>query len=226
MSQVHKKEKDQFKELFKQVNIDRFEERYQVLEEFLRTEKHITPEELTLLLNRNQKRFDPSFVRETLEMMRHYGFAHSSRFDNGQVRYEHRHLGHHHDHMICTKCRKIIEFEEPELEYMQAKVSGKYGFHMLQHKMEIYGICSDCLKERSRRMPLNLAPAGEKVVIRDFEGGPRLKMRMMSMGLRIGEEVEVISNMGTGQMVVAAGYSRFALGRGESNKIVVEVVER
>jgi Fur family ferric uptake transcriptional regulator len=123
MKQIHLKEKEQFKKLFKQEYIDSFEDRFAILEVFLQTEKHVTVDELVRLLEQNGHRLDPQFVRETLKLMCRFGFAHKSRFDNGQARYEHRHLGQHHDHMICTRCRQIIEFEEDQLEKLQIQIA-------------------------------------------------------------------------------------------------------
>ena len=140
MKQIHIQEKEQFKKLFKQEQIDNFEDRFKVLEVFLHTEKHVTIEEMVELLNRVGWRLEPEFVRETMKLMCRFGFAQKSRFDNGDLRYEHRHLGQHHDHMVCTKCKKIIEFENEQLEELQIKIAATQGFHMLQHKMEIYGI--------------------------------------------------------------------------------------
>ena len=152
--------------------------------------------------------------------------ARQSRFDNGVVRYEHHHLGDHHDHMICTKCGRILEFKEDRLEKYQIQIAASHGFHMLRHKMEIYGICADCLKERSRQMPLTMAKAGERLVIREISGGASVRMRLLAMGLRQGDRIEVITNDGQGQLAVAVDLKRYALGRGLAQKIVVESSER
>lgn len=226
MKQLHIQEKKQFKKLFKQEQIDNFEDRFKVLEAFLQTEKHITIDELAALLEQSGWRLDADFVRETMKLMCRFGFAHKSSFDNGAVRYEHRHLGHHHDHMICTKCRKIIEFEEDRLEELQIKIAAVQGFHMLQHKMEIYGICADCLRERIQLMPLTGAKPGERLVLKEFTGGVSGRMRLLSLGLRIGDEIEVITNNSKGQMAVAAEYKRYVLGRGLAQKILVEPIKR
>jgi Fur family ferric uptake transcriptional regulator len=93
---------------------------------------------------------------------------------------------------------------------------------MLQHRMEIYGICSDCLKDRIQLMPLTMAKAGEKLVLKEFSGGSGVRMRLLTMGLRPGDEVEVITNNSQGQIAVAIGFKRFVLGRGLSQKIMVE----
>jgi len=222
MKQVHVQEKHQFKKLFKQELIDNFENRFKVLEAFLQVETHVTVDDVVDQLKENGWKLEPEFVRETLKLMCRFGFAHRSRFNNGVVLYEHRHLGQHHDHMICTKCRKIIEFEEDQIEQLQIKTAAAYGFHMLQHKLEIYGICADCLKERIQGMPLILAKPGERLVIREINGGANAKMRLLTMGLRIGDKIEVISNNGHKQLAVAVDLKRYVLGRGLAEKITVE----
>jgi Fur family ferric uptake transcriptional regulator len=222
MKQIHIQEKKQFKKLFKQEQIDNFEDRFKVLEVFLQTEKHVTIDELVNLLDQNGWQLDPDFVRETMKLMSRFGFAHQSRFDNGAIRYEHRHLGQHHDHMICTRCRKIIEFQEDRLEELQIQIAAAYGFHMLQHKMEIYGICAQCLKDRIQLMPLIMAKPGERLVVKEFSGGVGARARLLSMGLRIGDEIEVITNNSQGQMAIAADLKRYVLGRGLAQKILVE----
>lgn len=222
MKQIHIQEKEQFKKLFKQEQIDNFEDRFKVLEVFMQTEKHVTIEEMVELLNRAGWRLEHEFVRETMKLMCRFGFAQQSRFDNGDLRYEHRHLGQHHDHMVCTKCKKIIEFGNEQLEELQIKIAATQGFHMLQHKMEIYGICDTCLKDRIQLMPLVMARPGERLVLKDFEGGIGARMRLMSMGLRLGDEIEVISNNNHGQIAIAADYKRYVLGKGLAQKIRVE----
>ena len=222
MKQVHIQEKHQFKKLFKQELIDNFENRFKVLEAFLQVEKHVTVDDIVHQLKENGWKLEPEFVRETLKLMCRFGFAHRSRFNNGVVLYEHRHLGQHHDHMICTKCRKIIEFEEDQIEQLQIRTAAAYGFHLLQHKLEIYGICADCLKERIQGMPLILAKPGERLVIKEINGGANAKMRLLTMGLRIGDKIEVISNNGHSQLAVAVDLKRYVLGRGLAEKITVE----
>ena len=128
--------------------------------------------------------------------------------------------------MICTKCRKIVEFREDRLEDLQAQVAKAHGFHMLQHKMEIYGICSECLKTRIQEMPLVMAKPGERLIIKDITGGSGARMRLLSMGLRLKDEIEVVTNPKQGQLVVAVDFKRFILGRGLAQKIMVEPAER
>ncbi len=221
MREIHSHERRQFEKLFKQEKIDQFEDRFKILEAFLQTEQHVTINSLWLILKDKKINLSSEFIEETLELMCRFGLAQKNRFDNGIVHYEHRHLGQHHDHMICTKCGKIIEFKDDQLEQLQSQVVSAFGFHMLQHRMEIYGICADCLKSRERLMPLMSARQGERVIIKDLVGGSKARLRLLSMGLRIGDVLEVITNNGQGQIVVALDFHRYVLGRGMSRKVIV-----
>ena len=225
MQHIHLQEKEQFRKLFEQEDIDNLEDRIKVLEVFLQTERHISEQEFIEFTRQHAESLTPEFIKDTLDLMCRYGFASRLTFENGVVRYEHRHIGQHHDHMICTKCKKIIEFENDQLEKIQLKVASTYGFHMLQHRMEIYGICSNCLKKRLDTIPLMAAKQGEQLIIRQFIGGAKSKMRLMSMGLRIGDKIDVITNLNKGQLVIALEYNRLVLGRGLAEKIIVQPVD-
>lgn len=218
---IHKQDKEQFIKLFKQDCIDRFDDRLAVLEVFLGSEHHVTVPELGTLVRDKGHDLDDAFIRETLELMCRYGFALANRFDNGKVRYEHRHLGHHHDHLICTKCQKIIEFEDSAMEQRQMQIANQYGFHMLQHKMELYGICSECLARRDPVMTLDAARSGEKLRVIGFGGGAQARLRLLTMGVRVNDTLEVITNIHGGQVVIAVGNNRLVLGQGLAQKIRV-----
>ncbi len=218
---IHKQERDQFVKLFKQDRIDRFKDRLAILEVFLHTEHHVTAHELAQLVSQEGHRMSDAFVGETIELMCHYGFAQRNLFNSGEPRYEHRHLGQHHDHLVCTKCKKIIEFENPAIEQLQLEIAKDRGFHMLQHKMELYGICRQCLDQRDGPITLDRAKKGERLVVQAFSGGAKARLRLLSMGLRIGDQIEIITNMQQGQLVIAVDYKRLVLGRGLAQKISV-----
>jgi Fur family ferric uptake transcriptional regulator len=221
MSNINQSEKANFKTLIDAQGDERPQDRLNVLDAFLGREDHITLEELFRLLKDNGLEYDSDFLRDTMEMLVRLGFAHKKEFQGQPVRYEHRHLGIHHDHLICTKCGKIVEFTNPELEGLQEKIASEHGFYMLQHRMEIYGICEDCLSPKRGVMPLSMAKAGENLVVRKVIGGAIARTRLAAMGLRIGERLEVINDSGSGHVIVARKGSRLAIGRGMAQKIMV-----
>ncbi len=75
MKHIHRQEKQQFQKLFKQEYIDVFEDRFNILEVFLQTEKHLTIDELIKLLEENGYNFEPDFIMDTLKLMVRFGFA-------------------------------------------------------------------------------------------------------------------------------------------------------
>lgn len=214
-------EKTNFRALLETDQLNSIQDRLNIIDVFLSTEEHLTLEELFQLLKEKGYDYDPEFVRQSMNRMVELGFAHRKKFEDQPLRYEHRHLGKHHDHLICTKCGKIVEFADEELERRQNKIAAEHGFHMLQHRMEIYGLCSDCVSKRAPLMPLAMAKPGEMVVIKEIAGGPISRTRMRSMGLRPGDAVEVISNDGQGRLIVGRDCTRLALGRGVAHKIMV-----
>jgi Fur family ferric uptake transcriptional regulator len=219
--QIHAQEKEQFKKLFEQEGIDRLENRLQVLDVFLTTEQHLTVSELHGMLCNQGYEFSSEFVRDTLKLMCDFGFAQKNRFNNGEIRYEHRHLSQHHDHMVCTKCQEIFEFTNDRLEQLQVEIAASHGFHMLQHQMVIYGICRDCIRQRQHIIPLTAAREGELLRIYAFSGGSGAKLRLRTMGLRLEDLLEVVSNQAAGQVVVSVDCKRYVLGSGLARKIMV-----
>ena len=51
--------------------------------------------------------------------------------------------GEHHDHLVCTRCGAIVEFDNEAIERLQAR-SRHHGFTIANHKMELYGFCAQC----------------------------------------------------------------------------------
>jgi Fe2+ transport system protein FeoA len=71
-------------------------------------------------------------------------------------------------------------------------------------------------------MPLTLAKPGERLVIKEINGGASARMRLLTMGLRTDDKIEVITNNSQGQLAIAADLKRYVLGRGLAEKILVE----
>jgi Fur family ferric uptake transcriptional regulator len=225
MINTHEQEKKQFIRLFQEQGLDRFDERFQVLEAFLQLEHHVSQDDIVRQLKKNGFQLSDAFVASSMEHLCRFGFATKVAFDGGDPLYEHRHLGIHHDHMICTKCGNILEFKDEALERQQQKVAKEYGFHMLQHRMEIYGLCSTCMARREKLVLLHKAKPGERLKVKQLEAGRQMQLRISSMGLKIGDEIEVVSNGFGGQVVIGSGDTRLVIGSGMAQKIWVEPVD-
>ena len=222
MIDTHEQEKKQFKRLFQQQGIDRFDSRFLVLDAFLNLEHHVSIQDLMNHLEADGVHCDQGFVINTMELLCRFGFATQNEFNDKEVQFEHLHLGLHHDHMICTKCGSILEFRVELIEKQQMQVAEAYGFHMLQHKMEIYGICSTCMEDSQALIQLHKAKKGEKLIITKFEAGKNMQARIFSMGLKMGDKIEIVSSGFGGQVVIANRENRLVLGRGMAEKIWVK----
>lgn len=88
-------------------------------------------------------------IYRTLNLFCESGLAEQRQFGDGQARYELVYNVNHHDHLICQECKRIIEFRNEEIEVLQKKVAEKNDFKIFSHKLELYGLCSDCLKENT-----------------------------------------------------------------------------
>ena len=94
------------------------------------------------LYNRVSK-IDPKIsiatVYRTVKLFEEAGILAKHDFKGGKARYEELNEGHH-DHLIDVKSGEIIEFVDEEIEKLQKKVAEKYGYTLVDHKLELYGV--------------------------------------------------------------------------------------
>ncbi|MHB8058931.1 MAG: Fur family transcriptional regulator [Desulfuromonadaceae bacterium] len=115
-----------------------------ILDIFLSTHQHISVEELYLKVKSSNPGVGHATVYRTLKLFAEAGLAREVLLNDGQTRYEHVVAGEHHDHLVCTGCNSIIEFEDETIEKLQNEVAARHGFRINSHKMEIYGLCANC----------------------------------------------------------------------------------
>lgn len=113
-----------------------------ILETFFSAGGHLSVEELLELVRKSDARISAATVYRTMRLLSDCGLAHARHFGDGQTRYEL--ATDHHDHLICTDCGKIVEFEEEQIETLQLRIAKEHGFKLTHHKMELYGHCPDC----------------------------------------------------------------------------------
>ncbi len=110
--------------------------------------KHLSAEEVYNLVKRDAADVGLATVYRALELFQEVGLIHAIDFGDGRKRYD---FGmedgkdqHHHHHLICTKCGRIIEFNEDLLDEIESKVNKMYNFTILNHQLKIFGVCSQC----------------------------------------------------------------------------------
>jgi len=78
-------------------------------------------------------------VYRTVKLFEEAGILTKHDFKGGKARYEAM-IESHHDHLIDIKSGEIIEFVDEEIEKLQKKVADKYGYELVDHKLELYGV--------------------------------------------------------------------------------------
>lgn len=126
------------------------EPRRLIIDTFLAAHKHLTIDELLAEVRKQNPRMGYVTVYRTLKMLAESGAAVEHQFGDGLTRFEPAETACHHDHLICVKCRRITEFEAPEIEDLQAKVAAEHGFEVHSHEHVLYGLCAACRESKPR----------------------------------------------------------------------------
>lgn len=115
-----------------------------ILDIFLSTHQHLNCEELYLKVKASHPGIGFATVYRTLKLLVEAGVAREMTLKDGQTRYEHVLADEHHDHLICTGCNAIVEFEDETIERLQNAIAARHGFRITSHRLELYGLCPAC----------------------------------------------------------------------------------
>ena len=118
-----------------------------VVRTFFNLSRHVSAQDLFREVRKRKGRIGLVTVYRTLRLLRECGLAEERRFTPEFTLFEPT-PPRHHDHMICTRCGKIVEFENERIEALQEEMAQQMGFTILSHRLELYGQCRDC-RERS-----------------------------------------------------------------------------
>ncbi|HYN84265.1 MAG TPA: Fur family transcriptional regulator [Pyrinomonadaceae bacterium] len=140
-------EKEIFHQHIQRAGLKRTAQRDLILDVFLRTEEHMSSEDLYNLVKQEDPTVGHTTVYRTLKLLVEAGLAREVRFGDGRTRYEHNYKHPHHDHMICTECGTTIEFFSAELEAIQDAILAEHNFMPIQHSLRIFGVCQDCQRK-------------------------------------------------------------------------------
>ena len=158
-------EKAIFLEHIQKLGLRRTVQRDLIMEIFLRTEEHLTIEDLHWLVHKKDPTVGHTTVYRTLKLLTEAGLAREVRFGDNRTYYEHHYNHEHHDHMICTDCGKVIEFFSPEIEALQDAMADKFGFRPTHHSLRMWGLCTECQNKGSDQ-PLTPPGAQPRVKVK------------------------------------------------------------
>ena len=103
---------------------------------------HPDVDELYKRVSQIDSRISIATVYRTVKLFEEAGILTKHDFKGGKARYESM-IESHHDHLIDVKTGEIIEFVDEEIEKLQKKVAEKYGYELVDHKLELYGVKKD-----------------------------------------------------------------------------------
>tara|TARA_B100000945_G_scaffold118344_1_gene94072 strand:- start:52 stop:462 length:411 start_codon:yes stop_codon:yes gene_type:complete len=103
------------------------------------SQDHPDVDELYRRASKIDSKISIATVYRTVKLFEESGIVTKHDFKGGKARYEELNEGHH-DHLIDIKTGEIIEFVDDEIEKLQQKVADKYGYKLVDHKLELYGI--------------------------------------------------------------------------------------
>ena len=103
------------------------------------SQDHPDVDELYNRASKIDSRISIATVYRTVKLFEEAGIVAKHDFKGGKARYEELNEGHH-DHLIDIKTGEIIEFVDDEIEKLQQQVAEKYGYKLVDHKLELYGI--------------------------------------------------------------------------------------
>ncbi len=114
---------------------------------------HLSVEDIEQLLRKRNLHVGKATIYRTLDLLAQSGMVHERDFGEGFRRYE-RVPGHpHHEHLICLRCGKVVEFANERLEKMKELIAEEYGFQHRHHRLEIYGVCRECQQREAAARP-------------------------------------------------------------------------
>ncbi|KJS87562.1 MAG: Fur family transcriptional regulator [Peptococcaceae bacterium BICA1-8] len=112
-------------------------------------EKHLSAEDVYQFVKHSHPEIGLATVYRTLDLLAELQILKKMNFGDGRSRYEFcKDDDHHHHHLICLECDKVFEFEDDLLESLEAIISKRNGFKIIDHQLKFYGYCVKCQQEK------------------------------------------------------------------------------
>lgn len=150
MKQTGREEKEIFARYLREHQLKRSGQRDLILDAFLRSDRHLSVDDVLKLVQKRDAEVGRTTVYRTLKLLQQAGLA-SPLEVGGQTRFEHEYNRQHHDHFICDACGDIIEFQSPDIERLQDEVAETLGFVIQGHRHQIFGLCRKCAARAAPR---------------------------------------------------------------------------
>ena len=100
---------------------------------------------------KNKKcRVSRATLYNTIDLLIDCSLIRKHQFGKNTSQFEKSHGSKQHDHVVCVECNKVVEFCDPRIHNIKTTVSEELGFDVLNHSLNLYGICEICKKEKRK----------------------------------------------------------------------------
>ena len=136
----------QLKRIIRDIGLKVTQQRLAILKTLHEGRHHVTAQEIFESVCKDWPEMGFATVYRFLRDLADHNVVTEVRMGGLPARYE-LNLKKHHDHLTCSSCGAIFEFQNYEIERLQEEVARKFGFILTSHLLELYGICGDCQQE-------------------------------------------------------------------------------
>ena len=140
---IHEIEKI-FSEFLEKKDLKLSSQRRTILRVAVEAKGHFSAEELLAFSKKKDRTISKATVYRTLVLLKESAVLEEQDFGDGKKLYERAQGRQNHDHLICMKCGKIIEFENQAIEDLQDAEAGRCGFKIIYHSLKLFGFCRGC----------------------------------------------------------------------------------
>ena len=133
---------EQFHAYLRKKRLKSTKQRDLIAETFFGSPGHLSVEDLLSRVRVGHPGMGYATVYRTLKLLTECGLAAERRFDETPATYETTGDAEHHDHLICMECGHVLEFHSEEIENAQELMARSFGFSIVRHRHELYGMCA------------------------------------------------------------------------------------
>ena len=138
-----KEAEDTFSKFLEKKDLKLTNQRRTILRQALR-DGHFSAETLLDFSKKEDPTISKATVYRTLALLKESRILEEQDFGNGKKVYERAQGRKHHDHFVCIRCGKIIEFENEPIERLQDAEAKKHKFAIVYHSLKLFGFCRTC----------------------------------------------------------------------------------
>jgi Fur family ferric uptake transcriptional regulator len=146
-----KSELQVFREYLKKNRLRYTLEREQIIKEIFATHDHFDVDTLYLTIRQKGIHISKASIYRLLPLLIEADLIRDVFLEDGHMHYEHIYGHEHHCHLRCIECRRIEEFTDPRLNDIERDLEERFGYKILEHKLEVKGLCPEC-QEKIRKM--------------------------------------------------------------------------